>query len=61
MKKLEQTEGNNVTSEDFNNIEKVVVMVSQFMTYIAQNVVKAHKVSTNILIQVLVDFAECYC
>lgn len=61
MKKLEQTEGNNVTSEDFSNIEKVVVMVSQFMTYIAQNVVKAHKVSTNILIQVLVDFAECYC
>lgn len=61
MKKLEQTEGNNVTSEDFNNIEKVVVMVSTFMTYIAQNVVKAHKVSTNILVQVLVDFAECYC
>ena len=61
MKKLEQTEGNNVTSEDFNNIEKVVVMVSTFMTYIVQNVVKAHKVSTNILIQVLVDFRECYC
>ena len=61
MKKLEQTEGNNVTSEDFNNIEKVVVMVSTFMTYITQNVVKAHKVSVNILIQVLMDFADCYC
>jgi hypothetical protein len=61
MKKLEQTEGNNVTSEDFNNIEKVVVMVSTFMTYITQNVVRAHKVSVNILIQALMDFANCYC
>ena len=61
LERLQSSGNSEVTERDFNNVQKVVSMVGTFMTYMSNNVFKAHKVFSGILIQILVDFHDTYC
>jgi hypothetical protein len=61
LERLQNSGNSEVSQKDFNNVQQVVNMVGTFMQYISSNVLKAHRVFTNILIQTLMDFHSTYC